>query len=50
MKSEAVVLCQKTVDCSLQVGSELLAQVREFRYLGVLFMSEGTEHEIDCQQ
>ncbi|KAK0148818.1 Calmodulin-regulated spectrin-associated protein 3 [Merluccius polli] len=36
-KSEAMVLCWKRVDCSLWVGSELLPQVKEFKYLGVLF-------------
>ncbi|KAK0146243.1 DNA damage-regulated autophagy modulator protein 2 [Merluccius polli] len=30
-KSEAMVLCRKTVDCSLRVGSELLPQVKEFQ-------------------
>ncbi len=33
-KSEAMVLCWKKVDCSLWVGSELLPQAREFKYLG----------------
>ncbi|XP_065817852.1 uncharacterized protein [Labrus bergylta] len=47
-KSEAMVLCRKKVDCSLQVGSESLSQVEEFKYLGVLFTSEGRmECEID---
>ncbi|KAK0135127.1 hypothetical protein N1851_029060 [Merluccius polli] len=47
-KSEAMVLCWKTVECSLRVGSELLPQVKEFQYLGVLFTSEGKmEHEMD---
>jgi len=40
-KSEAMVLCRKTVECSLRVGSELLPQAKEFKYLGVLFTSEG---------
>ncbi len=40
-KSEAMVLCWKTVDCSLWVGSELLNQEKEFKYLGFLFTSEG---------
>jgi len=31
---------QKPVDCSLQVGTECLPQVKEFKYLGVLFTSE----------
>lgn len=29
-KSEAMVLCSKAMDCSLQVGSELLPKVKEF--------------------
>ncbi len=40
-KSETMVLCWKTVDCSLWVGSELLPQAKEFKYLGVLFTGEG---------
>uniref|UniRef100_A0A671TEK4 Reverse transcriptase domain-containing protein n=1 Tax=Sparus aurata TaxID=8175 RepID=A0A671TEK4_SPAAU len=47
-KSEAMVLDQKKVACSLQVGGEFLPQVEEFKYLGVLFTSEGRmEREID---
>ena len=47
-KSEAMVLSRKRVDCPLQVGGEFLPQVEEFRYLGVLFTSEGRmEREID---
>ena len=45
-KSEAMVLCQKKVDCSPWVGSELLPQVEEFKYLGVLFTSEG---KMECE-
>ena len=34
--------------CSVQVGGELLPQLEEFKYLGVLFTSEERiEHEID---
>ncbi|KAK3517289.1 hypothetical protein QTP70_002930 [Hemibagrus guttatus] len=40
-KSEAMVLDLKKVACALQVGGEVLPQVEEFKYLGVLFMSEG---------
>ncbi|XP_066513109.1 uncharacterized protein [Hoplias malabaricus] len=36
-KSESMVLSRKRVECSLQVGSETLPQVEEFKYLGVLF-------------
>uniref|UniRef100_A0A671UNG7 Reverse transcriptase domain-containing protein n=2 Tax=Sparus aurata TaxID=8175 RepID=A0A671UNG7_SPAAU len=47
-KSEAMVLDRKKVACSLQVGGEFLPQVEEFKYLGVLFTSEGRmEREID---
>ncbi|KAK3542751.1 hypothetical protein QTP70_001881 [Hemibagrus guttatus] len=47
-KSEAMVLDQKKVACTLQVGWEFLPQVQEFKYLGVLFTSEGRmDREID---
>ncbi|KAI3369961.1 hypothetical protein L3Q82_024762 [Scortum barcoo] len=47
-KSEAMVLDRKRVACPLRVGGEVLPQVEEFKYLGVLFTSEGKmEHEID---
>ena len=46
-KSEAMVLSRKLMDCLLRVGNESLPQVKEFKYLGVLFTSEGTrEREI----
>jgi hypothetical protein len=36
------------VACPLQVGGEILPQVEEFKYLGVLFTSEGRiEREIE---
>ena len=41
-KSEAMVLSRKQVDCPLRVGNASLPQVKEFKYLGVLFASEGT--------
>ncbi|KAK0144408.1 Ankyrin repeat and sterile alpha motif domain-containing protein 1B [Merluccius polli] len=41
-----MVLCRKMVDCSLRVGSELLPQVKEFKYLQILFMSEG---KMECE-
>ncbi len=31
-KSKAMVFCQKTVDCPLTLGDELLPQAREFKY------------------
>ncbi|KAK3545104.1 hypothetical protein QTP70_000616 [Hemibagrus guttatus] len=47
-KSEAIVLDRKKVACTLQVGGEVLPQVEEFKYLGVLFTSEGRmDREID---
>ncbi|KAK3565347.1 hypothetical protein QTP86_007134 [Hemibagrus guttatus] len=47
-KSEAMVLDRKKVACTLQVGGEVLPQVEEFKYLGVLFTSDGRmESEID---
>ncbi|KAM7380977.1 hypothetical protein PAMP_004240 [Pampus punctatissimus] len=47
-KSEAMVLSRKPMDCLLRVGNESLLQVKEFKYLGVLFTSEGTMgREID---
>ncbi|KAK3550660.1 hypothetical protein QTP70_002363 [Hemibagrus guttatus] len=47
-KSEAMVLDRKKVACTLQVGGEVLAQVEGFKYLGVLFTSEGRmDHEIE---
>ncbi|KAL3968400.1 triosephosphate isomerase (TIM) [Sarotherodon galilaeus] len=49
-KSEAMVLRRKRVEFPLQVGDEFLPQVEEFKYLGVLFMSDGRrELEIDRQ-
>ncbi|KAK0142406.1 hypothetical protein N1851_019850 [Merluccius polli] len=47
-KSESMVLNRKRVECTLRVGDEILPQVEEFKYLGVLFRSEGRlEREID---
>ncbi|TWW80182.1 hypothetical protein D4764_10G0012120 [Takifugu flavidus] len=47
-KSEAMVLNQKKVECLLRVKEEILPQVEEFKYLGVLFTSEGRmEQEVD---
>uniref|UniRef100_A0A3P8VZB6 Spliceosome associated factor 3, U4/U6 recycling protein n=1 Tax=Cynoglossus semilaevis TaxID=244447 RepID=A0A3P8VZB6_CYNSE len=47
-KSEAMVLDRKKVVCTLRVGDEVLPQVEEFKYLGVLFTSDGRiEREID---
>ncbi|KAK3517069.1 hypothetical protein QTP86_004180, partial [Hemibagrus guttatus] len=47
-KSEAMVLDRKKVACTLQVGGEVFPQVEEFKYLGVLFTSEGRmDREID---
>ena len=47
LKSEAMVLSRKPIDCVLRVGNEFLPQVKDFKYLGILFSGEGTrEHEI----
>ncbi|KAK0135736.1 Craniofacial development protein 2 [Merluccius polli] len=47
-KSESMVLNRKRVECTLRVGDEILPQVEEFKYLGVLFTSGGRmEREID---
>ncbi|KAK3510343.1 hypothetical protein QTP70_004929 [Hemibagrus guttatus] len=47
-KSEAMVLDRKKVACTFQVGGEVLPQVEEFKYLRVLFTSEGRmDREID---
>ncbi|TWW77601.1 hypothetical protein D4764_12G0009910 [Takifugu flavidus] len=47
-KSEAMVLNRKKVECLLRVKEEILPQVEEFKYLGVLFTSEGRmEREIN---
>ncbi|TWW53503.1 hypothetical protein D4764_0211300 [Takifugu flavidus] len=43
-----MVLTQKKVECLPWVGKEVLPQVEEFKYLGILFTSEGSmEREID---
>uniref|UniRef100_A0A3Q3CXU9 Reverse transcriptase domain-containing protein n=1 Tax=Haplochromis burtoni TaxID=8153 RepID=A0A3Q3CXU9_HAPBU len=47
-KSEATVLSRKKVECPLRVRDETLPQMEEFKYLGVLFTSDGKrEREID---
>lgn len=47
-KTEAMVLSQKRMACSLQAVWEVLYQVKEFKYFGVLFISEGRiKREID---
>uniref|UniRef100_A0A8C6L8D1 Reverse transcriptase domain-containing protein n=1 Tax=Nothobranchius furzeri TaxID=105023 RepID=A0A8C6L8D1_NOTFU len=47
-KSETMVLIRKREEWLLQVRDEVLPQVEEFKYLGVLFTSEGKlEREID---
>jgi len=48
LKSETMVLSQKRVESPLRVGNEILPQVEEFKYLGVLLAIEGRmEREID---
>ncbi|TWW75399.1 hypothetical protein D4764_13G0000610 [Takifugu flavidus] len=47
-KSEAMVLAWKKVECLLRVWEEVLPQVEKFKYLGILFTSEGRmEREIN---
>ncbi|KAK0153213.1 putative uncharacterized transposon-derived protein F52C9.6 [Merluccius polli] len=43
-KSESMVLNRKRVECTLRVGDEILPQVEEFKYLGVLFTIMRTLH------
>lgn len=38
---KSMVLCWKMVDYLLWMGGELLPQAKVFKYLGVLFMSDG---------
>jgi len=39
---------EAVVDCSLQLETECRPQAKEFKYLGILFTSEGKmEREID---
>ena len=46
--SKSMVLNRKRVECTLRVGDEILPQVEELKYLGVLFTSEGRmERKID---
>ena len=40
-KSEIMIFSQKRVKCPLRVGNEIFPQVEEFKYVGVLFTSEG---------
>ncbi|TWW62684.1 Receptor-type tyrosine-protein phosphatase T [Takifugu flavidus] len=47
-KSEAMVINRKKVECLLRVKNEILPQVEEFKYFGVLFTSEGRmEQEVN---
>lgn len=38
-KCEAMILNQKRVECTFWVREELLSQVEEIKYLGILFTS-----------
>ena len=43
-----MVISRKRVEYSLRVGNEIIPQVEEFKYFGVLFRSEGRmEREIE---
>ncbi len=41
-KSKVTALSRKPLDCPLHIENESLLQVKEFKYLGVSFTSEGT--------
>ena len=45
-KSEAMVLNRKPVVCLLRVLDESLPQVKEFKYLVVMFRTEGTMERV----
>ena len=38
----SITLSRKQVDCLLRVGNKSLPQMKEFKYLRVLYASEGT--------
>jgi len=40
-KSEATVLNWKKMECSLRVKDECLPQAEEFKYVDILFISDG---------
>ena len=44
-KTEVLHFSRKSVQCSLQVGGVKLKQMEKFKYLGVAFMSDGTQDE-----
>jgi exonuclease III len=47
-KTEVMVLDRRKVDCSLHVSGTQLRQVEEFKYLGIMFTSDGRqEKELD---
>jgi len=47
-KFEPMVLNRIKVECSLQVADESLPQAEEFKYLGILFTSDGRlDREMD---
>lgn len=50
MWHKAMDLCQKTAKYSLQVGSTLLPQMKEFRHLRALLTSEGIDRWIGAAQ
>lgn len=50
-KSVAIVLSNMAAMVPLRVGKDLMPQVSEFRYLRILFISEGKmEWEIDRRE
>jgi hypothetical protein len=47
-KTETLVISRNTVECTLHVSGVQLQQVEKFKYLGVLFASDGSwDQEID---
>lgn len=42
-KTETLVLSRQPVDCNIQVSGSQIRQVEEFKYLGVLFASDGKQ-------
>lgn len=46
LKYQAVVHCQKMLNCPIRVEIKFLLQVKVLKYLGFFFMSQG-ENEVD---
>ena len=48
-KTEVLHLSRNPVQCSLQVGGVSLKLVEKLKYLGVAFMSDGQDKELDVR-